>query len=107
MRCVYDIIRELQLGKELVYPEEGGEIIYCPECNAIWYQSDDDYHECEHLRFVFYADIDYLCPGDNFVFFTESWDHSFQQFNKLHRRLDAFILKESIARMLMRLHTGS
>lgn len=67
MRCVYDIIRELQLGKELVYPEEGGEIIYCPECNAIWYQSDDDYHECEHLRFVFYPEFPniYTNEGDS------------------------------------------
>ena len=64
-------IRKLKLDKELIYPDEGGEIIKCPVCSAVW--MEDDHHAdppCSHLRFC-YCTVD---PG--FVFFVGEWDHS-------------------------------
>ena len=64
-------IRGLELGVELIYPDDGGEIIRCPVCQSEWWNNEEYTSEpCDHLRFV-YCTID---PG--FVFFAGEWNHS-------------------------------
>ena len=64
-------IRKLKLNRELVYPREGGEIVRCPVCLAVWMEDDErESSPCEHLRFVY-------CTHDpGFVFFAGTWDHA-------------------------------
>ncbi len=63
-------VRKLKLDQELVYPDEGGEIVCCPVCQTVWMEEDDHTEApCEHLRFVY-------CTHDpGFVFFAGKWDH--------------------------------
>lgn len=63
-------IRKLKLGQELLYPDEGGETVRCPVCEALWVKEDEHVSSpCEHLRFVY-------CTHDpGFVFFAGTWDH--------------------------------
>lgn len=68
-------IRELELDDELIYPEEGVEIVRCPVCHEVWWyerEGDGEYTEtpCKHLRFV------YCTHEHGFVFFEGSWDHT-------------------------------
>jgi len=63
-------IRKLKLNKELLYPDDGGEIIRCPVCQDVWMKYDEHSDSfCPHLRFVY-------CTVDNdFVFFVGDWNH--------------------------------
>lgn len=64
-------VRKLKLDRELVYPDEGGEIVRCPVCLCVWMAEDiHTASPCEHLRFVY-------CTHDPaFVFFAGRWDHA-------------------------------
>jgi hypothetical protein len=64
-------IRKLKIADELIYPEEGGEIVCCPVCQAVWMEEDEHTESpCQHLRFVY-------CTHDpGFVFFVGPWDHA-------------------------------
>lgn len=64
-------VRKLIIDRELFYPDEGGEIIRCPVCQATWMEEDENTQSpCEHLRFVY-------CTHDpGFVFFSGTWDHA-------------------------------
>jgi hypothetical protein len=64
-------IRKLLENKEIVYPDDGGEVVKCPVCHAVWMEDDEHVTDpdCPHLRFV------YCTYGDpDFVAFAGSWD---------------------------------
>jgi len=63
-------IRKLKSKKELVYPDDGGEVVKCPVCRAVWMHDDEQVADpaCPHLRFV------YCTYGDpDFVLFVGKW----------------------------------
>lgn len=67
-------------GRTITYSKEGGEIILCPVCSAIWWWDiEEKQGPCQHLKFVFYT-YDYPAfvftadsfNGDNFITEMES-----------------------------------
>jgi hypothetical protein len=63
-------VRKLQLGREMVYKNDGTEIVKCPGCLSVWMK--DGLHNdspCKHLRFFFYT------HGEPSFGFFGQWDH--------------------------------
>lgn len=75
-------IKKVEEGQTITYPEDGGEIILCPVCGAVWWDGEEYVEEpCQHLKFVF-CTYDY--PA--FVFIADSLEG-----NSFITKLESFV----------------